>query len=223
MKKTISIKQIMDNILDHPMLQDLTFERAIIYTLRLIKILGIPQIFERKSEIIHIIEYMGILPCDFYREVEVRDDCSKTVYDVSTGNFALDDRRQDLLKYKIQSNMIIVSSNSDIELIYDAISTDKDGYPLIMDDEAFINALEWYIKYRYFTVLFDQGKIPQQILENTKQEYSWAIGQASSSLKIPTMDEMEAISNMWTALLPRRNGHANSFTNLGDAEYFKTH
>ena len=223
MKKTISIKQVMDNILDHPMLQDLTFERAIIYALRIIKTLGAPQILDRKFESIHIIEFIGNLPCDFYREIEVRDSCSQTVYDISTGNFVMDDQKQDLFKYKIQNNKIIVSSNKDVELIYDAITTDTEGYPLIVDDEAFINALELYIKYRYFTILYDQGKIAGQILENTKQEYCWAIGQASTSLKTPTLDEMEAICNSWTSLMPRRNGHANSFTNLGDAEHYKIH
>jgi hypothetical protein len=39
-------------------------------------------------------------------------------------------------------------------------------------DRIFINALEWYIKYRYFTLLWEDGKIEDKRLENAKQEYS---------------------------------------------------
>lgn len=64
----------------------------------------------------------------------------------------------------------------EIELAYRAIMVDSDGYPLIPDDGTFAIALELYIKKRYFTILFDQGKISHQVLANTQQEYCWAVG-----------------------------------------------
>lgn len=53
---------------------------------------------------------------------------------------------------------------------------DKDGYPMIPENSAFIKALELYIKKAWFTILFDMGKISQGVLFNTQQEYAWAAG-----------------------------------------------
>ena len=44
MEKSISIKQVLDNIMDDSLLDDLTFERAVNYVVRFIRILGIPQL-----------------------------------------------------------------------------------------------------------------------------------------------------------------------------------
>jgi hypothetical protein len=44
-------------------------------------------------------------------------------------------------------------------LAYKAIPVDSEGYPLIMDNERYKNALELYIKKIKFTGYFDLGKI----------------------------------------------------------------
>lgn len=223
MEKSISIKQVLDNIMDDSLLDDLTFERAVNYVVRFIRILGIPQLLDRKTVKVEIKNYKGVLPCDYYQMIEVRDLCSGRVYDISTGSFVLDDRNDILYKYKIQNNIIIVSHCKDIEISYDAIAVDEDGYPLIADNEAFINALEYYIKSKWCEKQFIQGKIPLQTLEYINREYDWAVGQASTSLKTPSLDQLESIANQWTALMPRRDAHSNSYSNLGDKEYYKTH
>lgn len=66
----------------------------------------------------------------------------------------------------------------EIEMAYRAVMVDEEGYPMIPDDGVFPVALSLYIKKKHFTVLFDMGKISQQVLNNTQQEYCWAVGQA---------------------------------------------
>lgn len=39
----ISIKQVMSDLLDHPLLQDLTLERAVNYAVHFIQIVGVPN------------------------------------------------------------------------------------------------------------------------------------------------------------------------------------
>ena len=56
----ISIKVILDDILEHPLLKDLTFERAINHTVHFIRILGCPDIFNEKVERVEIKE--GLKP-----------------------------------------------------------------------------------------------------------------------------------------------------------------
>ncbi len=103
-------------------------------------------------------------------------------------------------------------------MAYRAIMVDDEGYPLIPDDSSFTNALQLYIKKKHFTILFDLGKISHQVLANTQQEYCWAVGQAQSSLTIPSVDQMQSIVNLWTTLVPRMNSHREGFRTEGSQE-----
>ena len=47
-----SIKLILDKILRHPLMQDITLETAVDYCIDFMRIVGTPSIFEEKTEII---------------------------------------------------------------------------------------------------------------------------------------------------------------------------
>ena len=64
------------------------------------------------------------------------------------------------LTYKIQGNCIFTSiEDGNIEISYNSILVDKDGYPMIPDDESFIDAIEKFVKKERYNILFDEGKI----------------------------------------------------------------
>ena len=69
MTKYISIRQVLDNLLDNPLMQDLSLERAVNYAVRFIQKVGMPSIFLEKTEEIEIEDYRGKLPCDFYEMI----------------------------------------------------------------------------------------------------------------------------------------------------------
>ena len=228
MEKYISLKQILDNLLDHPMLRDVSFERAINYTQSFIRIVGCPKIFEEKTAIIEIEDYRGVLPCDFNEIIQVRThntcDNNYKVFRYSTDNFHMSENKQNSfdLTYKIQGNVIFTSmKEGTIEIAYNAFVVDSEGYPLIPDNSAFIRALELYIKKQCFTVLFDLGQINQAVYQNVRQEYAWAVGQAQSDLIRPTIDQMQAITNSLNTLIWRTTEHNNGFVNNGSAEKIK--
>ena len=126
------------------------------------------------------------------------------------------------LTYKLQNNAIYTSLKEGVvEVAYHAIKVDKEGYPMIPENSSFIQALELYIKKKVFTILFDQGKISPAVLQNTQQEYAWYVGQAQRDLTMPTIDQMESISNMWTQLLQRNNEHSKGMKPLGRREYIR--
>ena len=129
------------------------------------------------------------------------------------------------LTYKIQGSCIITSiEKGQIEMAYRAIPIDSEGYPLIPDNSSYSRALELYIKWQCFTDLFDEGKINIQVLNNTQQQYAWAVGQAQSDMIRPTIDEMEAISNMWNKLLPESTrDHQYGYLHEGTRERIITH
>lgn len=108
-------------------------------------------------------------------------------------------------------------------MAYEAIGVDQDGYPLIPDNSALTRALELYIKKQVFTILFDLGKITQQVYQNIQQDYAWAVGQAKSSMIMPSIDEMEALTNSLNTLVPRVMGHSSGFKDLGTREFIINH
>lgn len=229
MDKYISIKVVLDNILDHPMLRDVSFERAVNHTINFMRILGCPRMFEEKVSLVNISNWRGALPCDFNDIIQVRthESCNRKDYGVfrhTTDSFHMSDNKQSSfdLTYKIQGNVIFTSiKEGTIEIAYNAFATDSEGYPMIPDNSSFIRALELYIKKQYFTVLFDLGKINQAVYQNVCQEYAWAVGQAQSDLIRPTIDQMQALTNSLNTLIPRVREHSSGFVNNGNTEVIK--
>lgn len=226
MVQTISIKQIMDNILVNPLMADLPFERAINYAVELIRLVGMPKIYTEKSAILKIENYRALLPCDFIEMVQVKEKCSGNALRYTTNSFHLAEHkgRSVDLTYKLQNSVIFTSfKHGEIEIVYRAIEIDSEGYPLIIDDPSFTKALECYIKKQWYIILFEMGRISPQAYQNVCQEYSWYVGQAQSSLVMPSIDEMESITNMFNTLVPRMSEHKHGFVNNGSKEYIKAH
>ena len=229
MDKYISLKVVMDNIMDHPMLKDISFERVINYTQSFMRIVGCPRMFEEKTALVEIKNYRGQLPCNFNDIIQVRthSSCDRKNYGVfrhTTDSFHMSDNKQDSfdLTYKIQGNIIFTSIKEGvIEIAYNAFAVDSDGYPLIPDNSSFINALELYIKKKQFNVLFDTGKISQAVYNQVCQDYAWAVGQAQSDLIRPTIDQMQSITNSLNTLIWRVTEHKSGFVNNGSAEMIK--
>lgn len=227
MERYINIKQILDNLLEHPLLQDLSFERAVNHCVDFIRIVGCPRIFSEKTVKLKVRDYRAVLPCDYHRMIQVRTcACGKTAtFRYSTDSFHMSgDKHCGLpdLTYKIQGQVIFTSiKEGEIEIAYEAIGVDEEGYPLIPDNSSFTRALELYIKKKCFTIQFDLGKISPQVYNNVCQEYAWAVGQAQNELVKPTIDQMQAITNSWNTLIPRATSHATGFVTDGTAERLK--
>lgn len=230
----ISIKQVVDDLYDHPMLQDIPFERIINHAVHFIKIVGIPNSFIEKTAILEIQDYRAALPCDFLKMNQVRtyaeNDDHPAYFRYADNTFHMSDIKpyhhigEIDLTYKIQNSCIITSiKEGAIEISYQAIRVDSEGYPMVPENSSYIEALELYIKKKVFTVLFDQGKLNSAILQNVQQEYAFKVGQAQTSLIMPTIDQMESITGMMNQLIARTNEHKKGFMTLGSREYIKTH
>lgn len=98
--------------------------------------------------------------------------------------------------YKIQGNLIYTNIKEGIlDVIYSSIPTDDEGFPMILDNSSYLRALELYIKKQWFTILFDMGKIAGPVLQNTQQEYAWAVGDCQSEFNRMTLDQAELFYN----------------------------
>ena len=209
----INIKVVLDRILRHPLMQDLSLETAVDYTIDFMRIVGMPRMFTEKVVRITIDKYRALLPCDYYQTIQVRIPGGHALV-YSTDSFHMDNKGNSST-YKIQGNIIYTSIESgELELAYLAISTDADGYPLLPDNSSFTRALELYIKKQWFTILFDLGKITSAVLQNTQQEYAWAVGDCQSEFNRMSIDQMEAFSNSWRTMILRDHQHSSGF--IGD-------
>lgn len=226
----ISIKQVMDDILDHPMMQDLSFERAINYAVEFIKIVGMPTAFENKVIRIPVKDYEGYrilnneeipaIPDDCYQILAIKKDGNQDVIlNTSTSVFGTSQNNTATPSYVIRGNSLQTSfEEGELEMSYLALPSDEEGYPTIPEIASYIRALELYIKKKWFTILFDLGKLHGSIYNNVKQEYAFAVAQAQSELIKPSLDEMEAFTNMWNSLLPRHRAHKFGFSTVGSGE-----
>lgn len=141
----------------------------------------------------------------------------------ATDTFFMSDLKNDRdLTYKIQGGYIYTSIKEGvIELSYRAILIDNEGFPMIPDNSKFTRALEAYIKKQWFTILFDMGKLQPAVLQNTQQEYAWAVGACETEFQKMSLDKAESFYNSWTTLIPRTNEHYRGFVSNGVKQNLK--
>lgn len=222
-----NVRLILDKILRHPLMQDLSLESAVDYTVDFMRIVGVPNMFMEKTEILKIEKYRAMLPDDYYQMIQVRKVKGGT-FRYSTDTFHMseseepNDRNISDFTYKIQGNIIYTSmEDGEIEISYQSIATDEEGYPLLPDNSSFTRALRLYIKKEYFTTLFDMGKIQATVLNQALQDYAWAVGDCQTEFNRLSLDKAESFYNSWRTLIIRDTEHRTGFINNGTKERLK--
>lgn len=220
----ISLVEVLNRVLRHPLLQDLDLESAIYYAVDFIRILGVPELYIDSVEKVKIAKYKGKLPCNIVAVTMVRDAKTQECLQSTTDAFYNTSSKEDSCHatYKLQGDYIYSSmENGELEVAYSSIAIDDNGIPLIPDNPIFLRALELYIKKEYFTILFDMNKINAGVYANTTQEYAWAVGSATAEFNLPSYAEMETVTNVWNQLLPEKNPFKHGFKDLGNKGIYK--
>lgn len=244
-----NIRRVLDNLLDHPMLSNLTLEQAVRYAMRFMSLFSFPKFYQNRVENVEIHEFRGMLPCDLISIIQVMDMDTKICLramtdsfpkgmmetppppkyhpnsgDVSLGYIPPLKPIDGELSFKTQGRVIYTSfPEGMIAVSYRAIPVDEDGFPLLIDNETYLNALEAYIKKQVFTVKFDQQKIPAVVLQNAQRDYAVAASNLETEFTTPSVSEVEAMNRFMTSLIPRVREFDRGFKNLGDREYLKKH
>lgn len=225
----INIREALSRILRHPLLQDMTLEQAVQYTIDFIGIFGLPKLYQDKEEVLHIEDFRAKLPCDLISINQIKECKTGVCLRSMTDNFMPREHDRSAgyripqeLSFKTQGQVLYVSfKTGDVSVSYKAIPVDKEGFPLLINNPVFLKALEAYIKKEAFNILFDMGKIAPVVLQNTQQQYAWLAGQLQSEFTIPSISEMESIKRSWCTLLQRTSEFNNGFKNNGDQEYIR--
>lgn len=238
-----NIKRVLDDLTEHPLLRDLTLDQVVRHTIRFISLHGYPKLYRDKQEVVEIKDFRGLLPCDLISIMQVKDTktglCLRSMTDTFTPDeHPRENKPKDLLNniqseyippmerhveelaFKTQGRVIFTSfPNGKIEITYKSIPTDEDGFPLLIDNETYLNALEAYIKLKVFTIKFDTGKITAGVLSNAQTDYGWASHLLQSEMTMVSMSEMESITRMLNTMIKPITSFDNGFKNVGDREY----
>lgn len=108
--------------------------------------------------------------------------------------------------YKIDNGYIYTNfEDGIIELVYNAFVTDDDGFPMIPDDQRFIEAIKWtiieFIDYKKWRI----GEISDKVYQDTEQKKAFYIKSAISKASLPSLDEMKALKNMMLRSIKKVN------------------
>ena len=208
-------------------MQDLTLETAVDYCIDFMRLVGVPDMFTEKVAVLNINNYRTALPEDFYQVNQIRTTEGhyfRYAGDTFHTHKCFDNTANADLTYKIQGGVIITSIEKGcIEVSYQAIAVDEEGYPMIPDNSSFTRAVQAYIKKEWFTILFDEAKISQQSFQQAQQDYAWAVGDCRSEFNRLTIDKAESLFNSWRTLIIRDSEHRRGFKNNGSKEYIKIH
>lgn len=217
----VNIREILARVTSHPMLKNVDLEQAIRYTVDFLSIVGCPTLYLDKEVDITIEDYRGLMPCDLVSIIQVKD--KKTGFCMHSMTDTFNPRENNFHTeptFKTQGNVILTSFRTgEIIISYKALPVDETGIPLLIDNANFLKALELYIKKEKFGDLYDEGKIRDGIMVKAEKDYAWAVAQCEKEFIMPSLSELQSITNMWNTLIPRISEFDKGFTELGNREY----
>lgn len=247
-----NIRRVLDNLLEHPLLNNLSLEQVVRYAIRFIALFGFSKFYKDAIADIEIHEFRGLLPCDCIAVVQVKDlksgICLRSMTDSFTPGMRPEPPHHHMrfenpkvgdicspyiphmhpphgeLAFKTQNRVIYTSfPEGMVQVAYKGIPVDEDGFPLVIDNEVYLNALEAYIKKQVFTVKFDTGDIALNVLQNAQRDYSVAAAECEVEFQTPSVSEAQSLSNFATSLIPRVSEFYAGFKNFGSRQILIKH
>jgi hypothetical protein len=230
--KTVSVGNILWKVLKQPVVQDLKYEDAAEYAVEYLRLIGAPLAFEDKVNRIKLNNYKSSLPPNLinirgiqYSECECEGGIAmgyaSDIYHTAINNCEYSGQEY---TYITQNNIITTSMKDGwINISYSALATDEFGYPLIPDNESFKVGLEYYIIHRTLEGLWSMGKITDKVFQYYEQKRHYYSAQATNSMAIKNMDQMETMFNALNRMIIDVNPQQTFYKNFGIKEIIKQH
>lgn len=230
----ITVRRIMDRVLTNPNFRKLQVSQAAVYVKDFCSINNVGVIPKWGFSYVNINNYKGELEssimsvkrvyiCNFVEEgvtfqIDKEDPENSTikpnaaVYKDGSLLHALDESiMRDGYKtlfgeWKVEGNILFTDIEQGVVEIYaESIRVDDLGFPLLPYHGSLMSAVESYVKYKYYSILYESNAVPEKFAKNAHQEYCWYIAQYTSQAEIPSEDEGIAIANSWQRLVHTRN------------------
>ena len=128
------------------------------------------------------------------------------------------------ITYVITSGYIKTNVESGyIMMAYQAIPTDYNNYPMIPEDQSFIEAIYWYIVMKVYYPQWVAGQVRDAVYYDARRSWNYYCKQAYGDALMPNTDSLESIKNSWLRLVPEINEHTSGFSTLGQAQAIYRH
>mgnify|MGYP003632742282 FL=1 len=229
--KTVSFQTVLWRVMNQSFMSDISEEQAADYAYDLIRRIKMGFLLNAKPETVEINNYKAVIPEDLVTLRGMRYKSSKedrsyqsvryngNIY--SSGYHCEEygqDEGSDLL-YTLNDNYIDINTKTGfLELSYYGMLLDEDGYPKIPDDQSFKDALYYYIIKEHLFGLLAIGKVSERFYSKVEQEYAWAIGQATNSLKLAGMDHWDTTMKGINRMIHDQSMAAGGFKGLHQQE-----
>lgn len=234
--KYVSIKRIADKIKRGKFYKDIPFESVIDYAVEAMKLIVSEDYMLTMPAFVDINNYKGKLPCGFeymisctkygklqdgscFIPMNTGTDAHHEVYGITNSN--INGKYTDFTYSLNNGNIFTNFEEGKLFLVYKAIPTDDEGYPLIPDNVNVMLAVEFYIKYNYLNDLGSDEAIIERRANKDEQEYCWYIGKAQAAATNMTLDEMETFANSMSRLFEDPTQFKERFEMLQAQNYLK--
>lgn len=115
----------------------------------------------------------------------------------------------------------INSRHGHLMISYQAIPVDEDFFPMVPDDEAFLEALYWYINMKITYPEWKAGRVRDAVYYDTKSSWNYYRKQAYGNAMMPNSDQLESIKNVWLRLVPLINEEKSFFSTMSEQEHVR--
>lgn len=127
-------------------------------------------------------------------------------------------------EYYIKGSFVFTSfKKGEVLMVYKAFPVDENDLPMVPDDESVKQAVKHHIMERIAWRMVWQNKLQMQLFKEIQVNRDHYVGQAETSLQMPTMDEMEAWKNSFLRSIPKPDQHSTGFRDQGTPEQRYTH
>lgn len=207
----VSINRLLSKInRDYGLTSSYWHNSAIEWIAEAIKEIGTIVPFENKTVTKTVHDYKLLMPCEFNLIIGMKDAMGCDIKPLliannSITNFETRSKVQPgtYKHYTVNGKYLNYSfTEEEVTIIYTDFVTDEDGYPMVVDSTENLEALGWYVMYKYLIA----GN-PHQTL-NWKEAYAMWVkyrDKATNDINMPGPDNMEHIMSGWLGSFAKYN------------------
>lgn len=236
-ERYVSLKVVADKLLRNPLMEGVSFEAILDYTVEFLQIVGVPADFIDKLYTTEFSDYRVALPDDYVECTQLlidgksarwATDTFHTHYGemetVNNYNFSRKLPRAVDTTFTINNSYIYLSKEKGtIDMSYKAIPVDDEGWPMIPDSPVFQRALKMYIEKEHGRILYLNDKLDGNKFSKIEQDYWWAVGQWETDSRKLNLSKAESLFNSFRTLIVRGTEFANRWRNDGAVERLRRH
>lgn len=216
--EVIGIKRLMDRLLDNPNLKNIKESSVAGYIKDMISISGLSSILVEQYIYRKVKDGRTKLPEDFISLNDLflcrgAEELPPEYFDKGRMGYSTDTSilREGIVKrnlggYRVNHDMLYIDAEEAIvELHYSAMPVDSYNFPVFPYDGSLMQAMENYVKFRYYTILGENNQVASSLADKPHREYTWYMAQYTSKSDMLSYDEAVAFAHSWQRLVDARN------------------